>query len=489
MVASAPRSTPVTTTQRTATAPAAAEAQAPPPVATATPVATTTSRRPPAAPAEALRARARGRTGQAEAGARSSAVGHLRRLGMSGRRAFRPIALATVIAAVAAASHAGAREPTTLQGERLRVGAASGHVVRDAAAGGRRALLLTGSARARGRARVTQPARPTIVVGQLLRRLAAGRARRRRHARPHPRRARRPSLRGPGGAGDARPRHAAIAVRLRQPSPHRTLPAGRPHRPARVRHPRSAPAPTSTALDAPPPATTWQWQLSGRIDRSVKAEMYDIDLFDTSAATVASLHRRGRHVVCYLDAGTYEPGRPDAAAFPAAVLGAGVEGWPGERWLDIRRLDVLGPILKRRLDLCRRKGFDGVEPDNVDAYANDSGFPLSAADQLRFNRFVAAAAHARGLSVGLKNDLDQAAALQPALRLGAERAVLPVPTSATRCKPFARAGKAVLHRRVRPRAAGVLRAGPRGRLRGDPQAPRARRLAPDLLMALLSSVQ
>ena len=65
------------------------------------------------------------------------------------------------------------------------------------------------------------------------------------------------------------------------------------------------------------------------------------------------------------------------ASFPSAVLGAEVEGWPGERWLDIRRLDVLGPILKRRLDLCRRKGFDGVEPDNVDAYANDSGFPLS----------------------------------------------------------------------------------------------------------------
>ena len=43
----------------------------------------------------------------------------------------------------------------------------------------------------------------------------------------------------------------------------------------------------------PAPGTTWQWQLSGRIDQSVKAEMYDIDLFDTSAATVASLHRAG----------------------------------------------------------------------------------------------------------------------------------------------------------------------------------------------------
>jgi hypothetical protein len=192
----------------------------------------------------------------------------------------------------------------------------------------------------------------------------------------------------------------------------------------------------------PAPGTTWQWQLSGRIDRSVKAEMYDIDLFDTSATTVRGLHRQRRHVVCYLDAGTYEPGRPDAASFPAAVLGASVEGWPGERWLDIRRLDVLGPIVKRRLDLCRRKGFDGVEPDNVDAYANDSGFPLSAADQLRFNRFVAAAAHARGLSVGLKNDLDQAAALQPRFDWALSEQCFQYHECDT-LKPFTRAGKAV----------------------------------------------
>jgi hypothetical protein len=192
----------------------------------------------------------------------------------------------------------------------------------------------------------------------------------------------------------------------------------------------------------PAPGTTWQWQLSGRIDQSVKAELYDIDLFDASAATVASLHRRGRHVVCYLDAGTYEPGRPDAASFAAAVLGAGVDGWPGERWLDIRRLDVLGPVLKRRLDLCRRKGFDGVEPDNVDAYANDSGFPLSAADQLRFNRFVATAAHARGLSVGLKNDLDQVRALEPAFDWALSEQCFQY-HECDALKPFTRAGKAV----------------------------------------------
>ena len=49
----------------------------------------------------------------------------------------------------------------------------------------------------------------------------------------------------------------------------------------------------------------------------------------------------------------------------------------------------------------------GLEPDNVDGYVNASGFDLDADAQLAFNRFIDNEAHARGLSVGLKNDLDQ----------------------------------------------------------------------------------
>jgi hypothetical protein len=126
---------------------------------------------------------------------------------------------------------------------------------------------------------------------------------------------------------------------------------------------------------------------------------------------VATLHRAGRHVICYVNVGAYEDFRPDQAAFPAELLGRPLDGWPGERWLDIRRWDLLEPLLAERLARCRQKGFDGVEPDNVDAYANDSGFPLTADDQLLFNRRVADLAHSAGLAVGLKNDVEQAAAL------------------------------------------------------------------------------
>ncbi|MBE3562248.1 MAG: endo alpha-1,4 polygalactosaminidase [Hydrogenibacillus schlegelii] len=55
----------------------------------------------------------------------------------------------------------------------------------------------------------------------------------------------------------------------------------------------------------------------------------------------------------------------------------------------------------------------GLAPDNLDGYQNDTGFPLAAGDQRRFNRWIAKEVRRRGLAVGLKNDLEQAEALAP----------------------------------------------------------------------------
>jgi hypothetical protein len=139
--------------------------------------------------------------------------------------------------------------------------------------------------------------------------------------------------------------------------------------------------------------------------------MYDIDLFDLSASTVQTLHNQGKAVICYFST-QYENWRPDASAFTSAVLGNALDGWAGEKWVD-HRSSVVRNIMLARLDLAASKGCDGVEPDNVDSYSANTGFPLTATNQLDYNRFLANAAHARGLSVGLKNDLDQAAALEP----------------------------------------------------------------------------
>lgn len=159
--------------------------------------------------------------------------------------------------------------------------------------------------------------------------------------------------------------------------------------------------------------TSWQWQLDGAIDQTVDAQLFDLDLFDTEASLVAALHAQGRKVVCYISVGSWEEWRPDADQFPAAVIGNDYEGWPGEKWLDIRQIDQLAPIMRARFDACRAKGFDGIEPDNIEGYANDTGFPLTAQHQLTYNIWLANEAHARGLSIGLKNDADQVTELLP----------------------------------------------------------------------------
>lgn len=161
----------------------------------------------------------------------------------------------------------------------------------------------------------------------------------------------------------------------------------------------------------PTPGTTWQWQLTGALDTTDVASVYDVDGFDMTAPQVTALHAQGRKVICYLSVGTWENWRPDAALFPASVKGS-ANGWPGEQWLDVRRIDPLAPIMTARFRMCRDKGFDAVEPDNVDGYANSTGFPLGASDQATFNRWVADTVHSLGMSVGLKNDVDQVTALQ-----------------------------------------------------------------------------
>jgi hypothetical protein len=354
----------------------------------------------------------------------------------------------------------------TVQAETLHLPGGSGRVVRDRSAVGRRALALTGRHSARGHLRLRQTSRlqvvaraagcsgePWIVVAVDGKRVLSAAVPTRRKwsvlrattavaAGPHTFSV---QLANPHHTSHcSRSLHvdrlAFTAARAAAPG------SSSPGTGSGAAAPAPAPAPAASSAPAgrwmPPPRTTWQWQLSGTVDQSVAADMYDVDLFDTPASTVASLHAQGRHVVCYVDAGTYEPGRPDSGSIPASVQGSDVEGWPGERWLDIRRLDVLGPILEHRLDLCASKGFDGVEADNVDGYDNSSGFPLTAADQLAFNRFIASAAHARGLSIGLKNDLDQAATLQPDFDWALNEQCYQY-SECDMLQPFARAGKAV----------------------------------------------
>src|SRR3954454_9425707 len=172
--------------------------------------------------------------------------------------------------------------------------------------------------------------------------------------------------------------------------------------------PLDDPAPAPARWLPEPTTRPWQWQLVGKVNTSVRASVYEIDGFDVQAPVVQTLHAKGRKVLCYISAGSWEDWRPDAHDFPPAVLGKRYDGYPSERWLDIRQIDDLAPILEKRLDMCAAKGFDAVEADNVNGFDIKSGFPLTPDDQLRFNRWLAGETHARGMSIALKNDGPQA---------------------------------------------------------------------------------
>ncbi|MFG2714320.1 endo alpha-1,4 polygalactosaminidase [Streptomyces goshikiensis] len=249
---------------------------------------------------------------------------------------------------------------------------------------------------------------------------------------------------------DETPPPTAPAEPTRSPSP---TPSDGPSPETSQGTPSPETSGTSTASPAPPdqakarwhpqPGLAWQWQLDGRSDPSVDVPVYDIDGFENSAADVAVLHRAGRKVICYVNVGAWEDFRPDQAAFPRALLGR-PNGWRGERWLDIRRIDLLRPIMEKRFDMCRAKGFDAVEPDLVEGYGNDTGFPLTPDHQLAYNRMIAAIAHARGLSVGLKNDLPQIPQLLGDFDFAVNEECAQFEECAS-LTPFVKAGKAVFH--------------------------------------------
>ncbi len=150
----------------------------------------------------------------------------------------------------------------------------------------------------------------------------------------------------------------------------------------------------------------WQWQLTGTIDTTIPANMYDVDYENTDASTVAALHAKGAKVICYINAGMWEPRRSDSANFPSDAIGSTVDG-SDNKWLDISNADAIASIMEKRLDTCKQKGFDGVDPDSIDGYARNTGFSFTADDQIAYNRWLAGQAHARGLQIGLHNDNDQ----------------------------------------------------------------------------------
>ncbi len=149
----------------------------------------------------------------------------------------------------------------------------------------------------------------------------------------------------------------------------------------------------------------WHIQYQGDMENP-EVPVHNLDGVGTDSAQVQALQASGAHVICYFNAGGSESFRDDYESFPHEVQGKPLDGWPGETWLDVRELDVLLPIMATRMDDCAEKGFDAVDPDNLDGYTNDTGFPLSRDDALAYQRELITLAHDRSLAIGLKNTMD-----------------------------------------------------------------------------------
>ncbi|WP_078305518.1 endo alpha-1,4 polygalactosaminidase [Deinococcus sp. LM3] len=187
--------------------------------------------------------------------------------------------------------------------------------------------------------------------------------------------------------------------------------------PAPTPTPVPAPAPTPTpGVKAPPTGkVSWDWQIGANSDSNIivpaGVQLIDIDGFTASAAKVAQLNQQGLYTVCYLDVGSYEPGRPDSAQYPSYLKIQQDPDWPSEYFLDVTDVfkpnSVLARILQNRFKMCRDKGFAAIEPDNLQNDENVRGGLITTQQQIDFNGWVADQAHAVGLAVFQKNGPDK----------------------------------------------------------------------------------
>ncbi len=227
---------------------------------------------------------------------------------------------------------------------------------------------------------------------------------------------------------------------------------------APITRPTTSPSvrPTATSTAKPPalqPATpslwrpkvgaTFDWLEDSSLENlpASRRDIYIVDAFDVTAATIASLHKQGARVICYVNVGAWEDWRSDKNNFPESILGNDYEGWEGERWFDSTS-PALKPLIQKRFDLAKQKGCDSIDADNMNSYEHATGFSITANDQIAYNIWLASEAHKRGMSIGLKNSAELMKRLLPSF----DWALIEDCADQGWCadfRPFTAAGKAV----------------------------------------------
>ncbi|HEY5025074.1 MAG TPA: endo alpha-1,4 polygalactosaminidase [Acidimicrobiales bacterium] len=196
---------------------------------------------------------------------------------------------------------------------------------------------------------------------------------------------------------------------------------------------RAVPRAQASAWWTPPLGSQpWQWELSHPLKLSNARDMgthdklpngrrapapviYDIDGIINPRSTVTALHAQGKRVVCYVEVGAagnyYSAGQEGTATtyyqqlHNAGVFGNKVPGYP-EYYLDIRAPATVSIIESMIAAQCAAKGFDAVETDIDEEYADGSGFPLTQAVEESYMTMLGDYMHGLGLGWWIKNPDD-----------------------------------------------------------------------------------
>lgn len=160
----------------------------------------------------------------------------------------------------------------------------------------------------------------------------------------------------------------------------------------------------------PPGAAVFDYQIGGAYHPERGVRIVDRDRTESPAP--------GYYNICYINAFQTQPGerRWWVAHHPNLLLRNGTGGfladpdWPGEYILNTStaaRRTSIARIVGGWIDGCARKGFDAVEPDNLDSWTRTGvNHRLTRADNLDLATRLARRAHEDGLAIGQKNTVE-----------------------------------------------------------------------------------
>lgn len=139
----------------------------------------------------------------------------------------------------------------------------------------------------------------------------------------------------------------------------------------------------------------------------VDVDVYALDAELVNAEAVEAVLDARRHLLCHVPAGMWEVYRNDSVDAPMELLGNDRMNGSDffQVWMDIRN-ESIKPWVRNRIQVAADKGCHGVIFLHVDGYQQDTGFPITAQDQIAFNKWLAGEAHKLGMAAGMANAIE-----------------------------------------------------------------------------------